>query len=47
MGAMTAVGCGVFLLLAARSRQWVPISTILALALSILNSWLAYAIYRA
>ena len=47
MGAMTAVGAGGFLLLAARSGRWVPIPTILALALSILNSWIAYAIYRA
>ena len=47
MGAMTAVGAGLFLFLAARSRRWVPIPTLLALALSALNSWLAYAIYRA
>src|SRR5947208_10240474 len=38
MGAMAAVFTGVFLLLAARSRRWVPIPTILALALSVLNS---------
>ena len=47
MGAMTVVALGLFLLLAARSRRWVPISTALALALSLANSWIAYAIYRA
>jgi hypothetical protein len=47
MGAMTAAFVGMFLLLAARSRRRVPIPTILALALSILNSCIAYAIYRA
>jgi hypothetical protein len=47
MSAMTASFVGVFLLLAARSRRRVPIPTILALALSILNSCIAYAIYRA
>ena len=47
MGGMTVVGVGVFLLLAARSRRWVPVPTLLALVLSILNSWIAYALYRA
>jgi len=47
MGAMTAVGAGGFLLLAARSRRWLPIPTVVALALSVFNSWIAYAIYRA
>ena len=47
MGAMTAIGVGLFLYLAARSRRWVPVPTMLALALSILNSWIAFAIYRA
>jgi hypothetical protein len=47
MGAMTAVVAGAFVALAARSRRWVPIPTVLALILSIVNSWFAYAIYRA
>ena len=47
MGTMTALGLGMFLFLAARSRRWLPVSTLVALALSILNSWIAYAIYRA
>jgi hypothetical protein len=47
MGATAGVVVGVFLLLAARSRRRVPIPTIVALVLSVLNSWIAYAIYRA
>jgi hypothetical protein len=47
MGGMTAVVIGAFVVLAARSRRWVPIPTALALVLSIANSWLAYAVYRA
>ena len=47
MGAMTAVGAALFLLLAARSRRWVPVATLLALVLSVANSWFAYAVYRA
>ena len=47
MGAMTVLGVGLFLFLAARSLKWLPLTTLVALALSILNSWIAYAIYRA
>ena len=47
MGMMTVPAVGLFLLLAARSRRWLPVTTLLALALSALNSWIAYGIYRA
>jgi hypothetical protein len=47
MAVTTAATLAFFLYLAARSRRWVPIPTLLALALSLFNSWIAYAIYRA
>jgi hypothetical protein len=47
MGGMTAVVGAIFILLAARSRRWMPIPTVVALVLSVANSWLAYAVYRA
>ena len=47
MGAMTVIALGLFLLLAARSRRWFPIPTVIVLALSAGNSWIAYAVYRA